>query len=144
MQQFFRFSSTQFYHSVDASSGAFHNILQEEDFFSASSFETVIDVRRCYLHIHAGELYGNRVEFFIRTNQTGDVLRYLFSVPMINSLCSVFCKFMIPVVEPTKSSLLYYFLTAFRVYQERASGVCCTAFSTSFALTTICLGHPPL
>ena len=70
MQQFFRFSSTQFYHSVDASSGAFHNILRKEDFFSASSFETVIDVHKsCYLHIHAGELYGNRVEFFIRTGK---------------------------------------------------------------------------
>ena len=44
MQQFFRFSSTQFYHSVDASSGAFHDIFRKEDFFPALSFQAVVDV----------------------------------------------------------------------------------------------------
>ena len=37
-------SAAQLHHSVNASSGAFHDIFRKEDFFPALSFQAVVDV----------------------------------------------------------------------------------------------------
>ena len=38
------YSAAQLYHSVNASSGTFHDIFRKEDFFPALSFQTIVDV----------------------------------------------------------------------------------------------------
>ena len=58
----------QFHHSSDASSGTFNHILRQLDFFSAASFQTVINIHQCCdLHIHTCQWNSQRIERLVRT-----------------------------------------------------------------------------
>lgn len=60
-------SATKFHHTVNTSSGTFHDIRRQFNLFTTTAFQAIINVHQCSdLHIHAGKLHRQWIKLFIR------------------------------------------------------------------------------
>ena len=135
----------QFHHSSDASSGTFNHILRQLDFFSAASFQTVINIHQCCdLHIHTCQWNSQRIERLVRTIKLQMFYNTVFRSD--NKFSAV--RFLGIIHNTCCGSdiigLFNHFLTAFRMHQKQCIRMGLARFLHTLALTTICLGHPPL